>query len=460
MKGCCFLPVSLLRNSQFSVLILLLLINSAVLTAMLYQPCQAAAQFLRHSHKRTLNHVSSHSRHRREYYRVSTTRGKKSLSHRHNRKRLDGRHSKKRRSSKVAHKPKQRYAYPLSFFLAKPPTFELDPLPREIASKINNAFEEGTADSFAAKNLIRAGVVRYHPLRGGIFFRREPVKYIIIHSTETGIPMGAVRVIESWSSGGLRHAGAQYVVERDGTIYQSVDPDLGTVHVNIFKTLPGINNDNSVGIEMCHNGQQDYPAQQVQSVIRLVSYLQQHYNVSDDDVITHRYAQQGDHTDPVNFDWQGFLAQKNLFKSKALALKAKERINTNTSSEQMLQEIEPSAYLQPHLKLESPSGDLKGQSSSSSVTLSLTTKNQPQLYTKEGNTADKTLYRQDSSISRKLPALRGPIEVDPNTAKLLSKEEDFRASSVRTTDGAKALRPSPENTSMPADKIEFIIHQK
>ncbi len=219
--------------------------------------------------------------------------------------------------------PKTRYAYPLSFFMMHPPEFERGALPADVADKISRSFQNGYADSYAARSLVRAGLVSYHPLRGGIFWRREPVKYIIMHSTETGIPLSAERVIDSWSSSGLRHAGAQYVVERDGTIFQAVDPDLGTVHINIFKTLPGINNDNSIGIEMCHTGRQDYPAAQLQSVIKLVAYLQERYKVSDENVITHRYAQQGDHTDPVNFDWDGFIANKNSFRNRAIAYKVR-----------------------------------------------------------------------------------------------------------------------------------------
>ncbi len=219
--------------------------------------------------------------------------------------------------------PRSRYAYPLSFFLMHPPEFERTPLPSDVSNKIARSFHQGYADSYTARSLVRAGIVSYHPLRGGIFWRREPVKYIIMHSTETGIPIGAQRVIESWSSSGLRHAGAQYVVDRDGTIFQAVDPDLGTVHINIFKTLPGINNDNSIGIEMCHTGHQDYPAALQESVVKLVSYLQERYKVPDANVITHRYAQQGDHTDPVNFDWDGFIASKNSFRNRAIAYKVR-----------------------------------------------------------------------------------------------------------------------------------------
>lgn len=256
------------------------------------------------------------------------------------------------RHGKVAHHaPKTRYAYPIGLFMPRPPVFDTSPLAESEAERISDAFKNGTADGYAARLLVRAGVVKYHPLRGGIFWRREPVKYIVMHSTETGIPISAVRVIESWSSMGIRHPGAQYVVERDGTIYQAVDPDLATVHVNIFKTLPGINNDNSIGIEMNHTGSQDYPPAMMNSVIKLVAYLQNRYNVQDGNIITHRYAQQGDHTDPVHFDWEGFLATKNGFKNQAIAYRSG-RIKDEARSWKNQPEPTVNTYLKIHQPLD------------------------------------------------------------------------------------------------------------
>ncbi|MBX9941858.1 MAG: N-acetylmuramoyl-L-alanine amidase [Candidatus Obscuribacterales bacterium] len=261
-----------------------------------------------------------------------------------------------RHHGKVAHAhkhsaPKTRYAYPIGIFMARPPAFDTSPLSEPEADRLATAFKNGTADSYAARELVRAGIVKYHPLRGGIFWRREPVKYIVMHSTETGIPISAVRVIESWSSMGIRHPGAQYVVERDGTIYQAVDPDLATVHVNIFKTLPGINNDNSIGIEMNHTGSQDYPPAMMNSVIKLVAYLQNRYNVQDANIITHRYAQQGDHTDPVHFDWDGFIATKNGFKNQAIAYRSK-MIKDDSRNWKSRPEPAVNTYLKIHQPLE------------------------------------------------------------------------------------------------------------
>lgn len=301
------------------------------------------------------------------------------------------------------------------------PSFDKSPLDQHTSEKISRAWDRGIADSYPARTLVRAGVVSYHPLRGGIYYRREPVKYIILHSTETGVPVSAVNVIEGWSSMGRRHPGAQYVVERNGTIYQAVDPDLATVHVNIFKTLPGINNDNSIGIEMNHTGRQNYPAAQREAVCKLLAYLQQRYQVDHANVITHRYAQQGDHTDPVNFDLEGFLAYKNNFQKQAIAYKVK------GLEKEVKTWNEPSAastILQPH-----------------------------PVQVDAAERADKKVDRNEKVKVTPLPSLeepvrtvqpagalelKGPIEVDPSSASDLNQKETFEVDGPGATKGGEA----------------------
>jgi len=313
-----------------------------------------------------------------------------------------------------------------------PPEFERDQLPVEVSSKIARSFEEGRADEFAARSLVRAGVVSYHPLHGGIFWRREPVKYIIVHSTETGIPMGAARVIDSWGSSGRRHAGAQYVVDRDGTIFQSVDPDLATVHVNVFKTLPGINNDNSIGIEMCHTGHQTYPQEQRQSVIHLVSYLQDRYKVPDANVVTHRYAQRGDHTDPVNFDWEQFLADKDRFHYQALAYKV-DRIQQESAN------------------LHVPSVQTAGTfSSPANVTNYAVQMANPRVPV----TPTPTVIRQvpRATVQSGGAELRGPIEVEPGFVGKLNQGADDSAASVDPQPAIPSAVPLPQ----PINNIQIL----
>lgn len=204
------------------------------------------------------------------------------------------------------------------------PEVAMAPMPRSMTKSVRTAFNTGMASRYSPSALKQAGIFVDEPLRGGIFNRRENVKYIILHSTETGRPANGPRVIKSWNHG-MRHAGAQYVVDRDGTIYQTVDPEYGTVHVDIFRTLNGINNDNAIGIEMVRAGKQKYTANQLESVTKLVTYLQGHFNVPDGNIYGHGQVQPSDRTDPVAFNWTNFYTQMTSIRGQVMALKGKTR---------------------------------------------------------------------------------------------------------------------------------------
>jgi hypothetical protein len=334
---------------------------------------------------------------------------------------------------------------------------------------------QGLADNYPPRSLVKAGVVAYHPLRGGIFWRREPIKYVIVHSTEDRRQLTGPQVIESWSSMGRRHPGAQYVIEREGTIYQSVDPDLGSVHINIFKTLPGINNDNSVGIEMVHMiGAQEYPELQVASLTKLVTYLQGHYHVPDENVITHRYAQRGDHTDPVNFQWDRFIADKGYLQQKAAGLKVAVINNQAVNWQTAILPL-PEAFLELHRPIRlvpqavaaPPFAASKLASPATTTTITTTTSTT----TTNAVSGDSYVKLQSESVSslaagqsvaarpkveigpaltpasapapRKIPLslpLRGPIELDPAAVNLL--QPAFQPAAQPTLEVKPASRPT------------------
>jgi N-acetylmuramoyl-L-alanine amidase len=222
---------------------------------------------------------------------------------------------------------KSHFAYAKDFFMWNAPAGINGNMPPTLASLVKESFTRGQASKYAPYQLLQAGIFQDDPLLGGIFRRREDVKYIILHSTETGRAADASRVIKSWNRG-LRHPGAQYVVDRDGIIHQTVDPSFGTVHVDIFRTLLGVNNDNSIGIEMVRSGDQKYTPEQLTSVEHLVVYLQSYFNVSDDHIYSHHEVQPSDRTDPVNFDWTAFNAAKAGLHTQAVAFKR--RANTST----------------------------------------------------------------------------------------------------------------------------------
>jgi hypothetical protein len=205
-------------------------------------------------------------------------------------------------------------------FLGETPAPGGPALEQDTREQIADAFSSGRASEFSPSQLAEAKVFDFEPLKGSVFVRREPVKYIILHSTETKRPADGDRVIRSWNNRGRRHPGAQFVVDRDGTIYNTVDPQFATVHVDTRKTKYGVNNDNAIGIEIVHSGDQEYTDKQVNSVACLVSYLQSRYGIGENHIYTHHYVQPSDRSDPVDFDWQKFALDRSVLGNAQTAM--------------------------------------------------------------------------------------------------------------------------------------------
>jgi hypothetical protein len=229
-----------------------------------------------------------------------------------------------------------------------PPEVDLVSNHHRTTASPQHAFEHGTAGALSPRALAAAGVFdASEPLIGSVFERTERVKFIILHSTETRSPADAERVIESWNnrrfqrihSGHGRHGhghehrhehshaephyrvvhhpGSQFIIDRDGTIFMAANPDKKTIHLNDRLTHGGVTNNNAVGIEMVHTGHQTYTPKQKASLVRLVSYLQDHYHVSDSHVETHGHVQPRTRTDPVHFDLEAFDHRKHEFRLEA-----------------------------------------------------------------------------------------------------------------------------------------------
>lgn len=200
-------------------------------------------------------------------------------------------------------------------------------------SLVSRSFEQGVAGDYAWDDLVAAGVFENDPLHGSVYKRKGSVKYIILHSTETANPADARRVILSWNNRGLKHPGAQFVVDRDGTICSTTDPDMVVIHIEPSRALAGYSNDNSIGIEIVRSGKQEYTKPQLDSVNRLVAYLQSHYSIPNSNVTTHHHVQPSDRSDPVNFDMLAFESEKSALQTAAIAYKS----NYPNHSAQLLQ---------------------------------------------------------------------------------------------------------------------------
>lgn len=206
--------------------------------------------------------------------------------------------------------PIQTVRSPLAPTLPSPPKI----IPPSLASR---AFDNGAAGSLSYEQMVDAKIFVSDPLNGSVFKRKGAVKYIILHSTETANPADAQRVILSWNNRGLRHPGSQFVVDRDGTIYSTVNPDDVVVHIDPNRCLAGYSNDNSVGIEIVRSGKQEYTQLQLGALTKLVSYLQAHYGIEDSAVTTHHHVQPSDRTDPVGFDFLAFEDSKSELRNLA-----------------------------------------------------------------------------------------------------------------------------------------------
>ncbi|MBA3995197.1 MAG: hypothetical protein C0469_16890 [Cyanobacteria bacterium DS2.3.42] len=185
-------------------------------------------------------------------------------------------------------------------------------------------FRQGTARHVGYTELVRDGVFIRKPLEGSVFERTKPVQFIVLHSTETRRVADAERVIDSWNNRGDNgkrvNPGTQFVVDRDGKIYTTASPDKATIHVNDSLTRRGVKNQNSVGIEIVHTGEQQYTYAQKMALTRLVSYLQDRYRIRDSKIVTHGQIQPATRTDPVGFDVSAFHRNRKQFRETAQVL--------------------------------------------------------------------------------------------------------------------------------------------
>lgn len=116
-------------------------------------------------------------------------------------------------------------------------------------------------------------------------YKGNSIKYIVVHGT--GAPRGTDTALDNatYFSDGNRGASAHYFVDSKD-IYQSVEDFNGAWHVGDGANAYGINNQNSLGVEMCCTNF-DYAAETVKNTIELVKYLQAKYNVPDERVVRH-----------------------------------------------------------------------------------------------------------------------------------------------------------------------------
>ena len=118
--------------------------------------------------------------------------------------------------------------------------------------------------------------------------RTEAVRYIVVHYTGSGTSApGSAAANCKYFSGGNRNASAHYFID-DGAICEYADPAYyATWHCGDGKGRYGITNANSVGIEVCQNGDRPYTEAEIERLTWLVGQLMERFGVPTERVVRH-----------------------------------------------------------------------------------------------------------------------------------------------------------------------------
>lgn len=118
--------------------------------------------------------------------------------------------------------------------------------------------------------------------------RTLSVKYIVCHYTGSGTSAaGSALANCKYFSGGNRSASAHYFIDDSG-IWEYADPEAYvTWHCGDGGGKYGITNANSIGIEVCMNGDKPYTAKEIKYLKELVTSLMKKFKVPASRVVRH-----------------------------------------------------------------------------------------------------------------------------------------------------------------------------
>lgn len=158
---------------------------------------------------------------------------------------------------------------------------------------LSTASAKATAKAAAPKLKIKIKKIYSKQFNHGKKTAKQ-TKYIVLHDTEVA-GAGAARIAQSWKGG---YVAAHFVVGRDGAIVQCVPLNKIAHHAgygdkgknkkygvsskrddmrgakSIGKKYPDYGmNACSVGIEICHDGNESYTAKQLKALDKLIAYL-------------------------------------------------------------------------------------------------------------------------------------------------------------------------------------------
>ena len=130
-------------------------------------------------------------------------------------------------------------------------------------------------------------ITQYHGYYN-ISQRSESIKYIVVHYTGSGSSKsGCALACCKYFSGGNRNASAHYFID-DGSIYEYADPQTYyTWHCGDGKGAYGITNSNSIGIEVCMDGDNPYTSEEISKLTWLVQRLMKQYSIPANNIVRH-----------------------------------------------------------------------------------------------------------------------------------------------------------------------------
>ena len=138
-------------------------------------------------------------------------------------------------------------------------------------------------------NLASYEIKKYHGSFNRSYRGNTSIKYIVMHYTGAGSSApGCARNNCIYFSGGDRQASADYFVD-DADIYEYNDPSSGyyTWHCGDGYGVYGITNSNSIGIEVCMNGDNPYTAAEIDRATFLVQYLMNRFGIPANNIVRH-----------------------------------------------------------------------------------------------------------------------------------------------------------------------------
>jgi N-acetylmuramoyl-L-alanine amidase len=133
------------------------------------------------------------------------------------------------------------------------------------------------------------------------FDERRP-NFVVIHHTGDDSADDALRTLTD----PLRAVSAHYLVARDGTIYQLLDERSRAWHAGKSRwgALTDLNSA-SLGVELDNNGDEPFPPDQIDALLRLLEDLSARYRIPRANFLGHADVSPGRKVDPSrSFPWR------------------------------------------------------------------------------------------------------------------------------------------------------------